>query len=91
MTLLDIGETVREHRLARGMTQAELSALSGVSRVRIIHLERGDVHDMTFSNVARILECLDLSIRVGAVNAGRPILEDLQNQKDDLYDTPGLG
>ena len=91
MNITDIGELVREARRDQRMTQVELAEKSGVSRVRINRLECGEVFDMTFSNVMSLLEALDLSLRIGTANAGRPVFEELQEQKDDLYDTPGLG
>lgn len=91
MNILDVGELVRETRRQKKMTQAELAEKSGVSRVRIVQLERGEVFDMTWSNVTGLLEALELSLRIGEANAGRPVLEDIQEQKDDLYDTPGMG
>ncbi len=91
MNILDVGDLVRETRRQKKMTQAELAEKSGVSRVRIVQLERGEVFDMTWSNVTSLLEALELSLRIGEANAGRPVLEDIQEQKDDLYDTPGMG
>lgn len=91
MNIGDLGIMVRERRKELALTQVALAELSGVSRVRISHLERGDVHDMSWANVRRILEALDLSIRIGPANAGRPVLDDLLQQRDDLYDTPRLG
>lgn len=91
MNILDVGDLVRETRRQKKMTQAELAEKSGVSRVRIVQLERGEVFDMTWSNVTGLLEALNLSLRIGEANAGRPVLEDIQEQKDDLYDTPGMG
>ena len=91
MDLLDLGELIRDTRKARKMTQVELSQASGVSRLRIVKLERGEVFDMSYQNVTKLLSALDLDLRVGTANAGRPTFEELQERKDDLYDTPRLG
>lgn len=91
MNLMEIGEMVLEQRRQLGMTQVELAEKSEVSRTRIIQLERGEIFDMRFSNLLDILQAVGLTLKVGSFNADRPVYEDLVAQKDDLYDSPGMG
>lgn len=88
MDLFEISERVREQRKALGLTQAELAERAGISRVRVSQLEAGAHFDMRFSTVMAVLEALDLTLRLGTANAGRPTLDDIQNERDS--DTPGF-
>ncbi|MCV0275821.1 helix-turn-helix domain-containing protein [Pseudomonas aeruginosa] len=38
-----LGEQIRYRRLSRGMTQAKLAALAGITRQKVIAIERGDL------------------------------------------------
>lgn len=77
MDIFELGERVREERRARGLTQEELGQKAGLSRVRIGQLESGQLYDMKFSSVMSVLNELDLTFRIGPLNAGRPVLDDL--------------
>lgn len=59
-----IGERVRDLRLARGMTQAELADAVGVHRVTITRFESG-THDLGVSNLRRLANVLH--VEVGAL------------------------
>ncbi len=77
-TLASIGQTVRQTRRAKRLSQDRLSELSGVSRARIAALEGNKITDMTFGNLLSILHALDLDLRVVALSRRRPTLEELQ-------------
>lgn len=77
MELAEIGMEIRAARRAAGMTQQRLSEISGVSRVRISHIELGDAMDIKFSSLRDILTALDLDIRIRSLNSGRPVYEEL--------------
>ncbi|MCW3782932.1 helix-turn-helix domain-containing protein [Defluviimonas salinarum] len=89
MDLFDISDRIREARKARGLTQEELAERAGLSRVRLNQLENGAVFDMKFGSVMSVLEALDLTLRIGTANAGRPTLDDLQREQEE-DSAPGL-
>lgn len=88
MDIFDYGERVREERKARGMTQDELAEKAGLSRGRLNRIENGQIFDMKFATVVAVLEALDLSLRIGTANAGRPTLDDLQEEQRDDWPSP---
>lgn len=53
---------VKELRVARGMTQEELSKKSGVSRQIISNLENNDVAVTSTNTLSRIAKALDANI-----------------------------
>ena len=53
---------VKELRLARGMTQEELSRKSGVSRQTISNLENDDITVTSTNTLARIARALDAKV-----------------------------
>jgi transcriptional regulator with XRE-family HTH domain len=66
-----LGTTVREHRLKKGLTQARLARLAGVSRRHLAALEKGaNVSVLVLRKVASVLDLTeiqlgDLSLRSG--------------------------
>ncbi len=57
---LVLGTSLRAHRLAQNMQQAELAAKAGVSKLTIINLEnKGTVTFLSFVQVMRALGLLD--------------------------------
>jgi transcriptional regulator with XRE-family HTH domain len=89
MDLFEIGALIRERREAVGMTQGELSLRSGVSRVRISHLESGRAYDMSFGKVSALLDACGMSLRVADTREARPVFEEIRRENED--DVPGLG
>ena len=77
MHLLEIGELIKKTRKAKGWSQTQLSGKSGVSRARIEALENARIAEIGFKHLLRILNSLDLDLRVTQLNRGRPTLEDL--------------
>ena len=77
-TLSSIGQTVRQARRAKRLSQERLAELSGVSRPRIAALETDRITDITFGNLLNILHALDLDLRVVSFSRKRPTLEELQ-------------
>lgn len=57
-----IGSRVREVRLSLDMTQSEVSEASGVGVKTISRIERAE-QGVTFENIARIAEALDVPFR----------------------------
>jgi len=75
--LVELGERIKATRKAKGLSQIELAAKSGVSRARIEALENARIAEIGFKHLLRILNALDLDLRVTELNRGRPTLEDL--------------
>ena len=81
--LASIGQTIRQTRRSKRLSQERLSELSGVSRARIAALEGDKITDITFGNLLSILNALDLDLRVVPLSRQRPTLEDLQAEHGD--------
>ena len=82
-TIASIGQTIRQSRRSKRLSQGRLSHLSGVSRARIAALESDKITDITFGNLLNILHALDLDLRLVPLNQQRPTLEDLQADDGD--------
>jgi len=81
--LTSIGQTIRQARRSKRLSQDRLSALSGVSRARIAALEGEKITDITFGNLLSVLNALDLDLRVVPLSRQRPTLEELQAEYGD--------
>lgn len=76
--LQDIGYQIRQVRKARGLTLAQIGAALGMSRTTIGQIETGVVQEVGVRKLIRILEFLDLELRVRP--AGQPpTLEELRS------------
>jgi transcriptional regulator with XRE-family HTH domain len=64
MRLQELGYVIRKARQARGLSQAQLAAASGVSRTTINQLENGVFPDLGLRKAQDILEHLGLDLRV---------------------------
>jgi HTH-type transcriptional regulator/antitoxin HipB len=58
-TAEDLGNLVREKRESSGMTQRQLAELAGVSRLWLLHVERGHP-GAEFGRVLQLVASLDL-------------------------------
>ncbi len=58
---LDIARRVRQGRIARNLSQRELSQLSGVPQAQISRIESGLV-DLRFSSLVALANALDLEV-----------------------------
>lgn len=69
-----LGKSLREARIRRGLTQAQLAALAAVPRLKIIQIERGDasVSSGAYAEVAAAL-----AMEFGLIPARRPTLEEV--------------
>lgn len=77
MDLVELGERVKATRKSRGWSQAKLAQAAGVSRARLEALENARLAEIGFKHLLRILNALDLDLRLTQLNRGRPTLEDL--------------
>jgi len=71
-----LGKQVREKRLNRGMTQADLARIAGMPRQKIISIERGEL-TVAMSAYARAVAALDCELTV--VPAAMPTLDEVQS------------
>lgn len=77
--LFEIGEQIRKARKGRGITQAEIAGMLGMSRTTIGQIESGIVQDIGVRKLIRVLESLGLELRVRP--AGRPpTLDELREE-----------
>lgn len=64
MDLQQCGQRVREQRLRSGLLQAQLAALTGLSRVTINQLENGTLNDIGYSKLKAVFDVLGLRLGV---------------------------
>jgi len=76
MNLIDIGQSVRKHRIALRLTQAAVAQLAGVSRATLNALETGFLSELGVTRLMRILATVGLSLTVMPASSRRPTLDD---------------
>jgi HTH-type transcriptional regulator/antitoxin HipB len=69
-----LGTQLREKRIHRGLTQAQLADLAGLTRYKVIAVEKGTL-SVGMIAYARVLGALDCELAV--VPAAMPTLEEL--------------
>lgn len=69
-----LGKQIRDKRLNRGLTQARLAELAGLTRQKVIAVEKGTL-SVAMVAYARVLGALDCELAV--VPAAMPTLEEL--------------
>lgn len=69
-----LGIQLREKRINRGLTQAQLADLAGLTRYKVIAVEKGTL-SVSMIAYARVLAALDCELSV--VPATMPTLEEL--------------
>ncbi|WP_322615746.1 helix-turn-helix domain-containing protein [Pseudomonas sp. BIC9C] len=69
-----LGSQIRETRIRRGLTQARLAELAGLTRQKVIAVEKG-ADTVAMNAYARVLSALDCELTV--IPAAMPILEEL--------------
>ncbi len=79
--LFEIGKHIRQERKKRKMSQVKLGELLGMSRTTIGQIENGIIQDIGVRKLIRILEILDLELRVRRANS-RPTLDELRDEDD---------
>lgn len=81
-TLIELGQAVRDQRKRIRLTQTELAAKARVSRALIAQLEAGRLPEIGHVKLMRILNVLDLDLRLTSLNLKRPVLEDLLHEEE---------
>lgn len=69
-----LGSQIRETRIRRGLTQARLAELAGLTRQKVIAVEKG-TDTVAMNAYARVLSALDCELTV--IPAAMPTLEEL--------------
>jgi len=81
-----LGETVRESRIRKGLTQARLARMAGVSRRHLAALEKGaNVSILVLRKVAAVLELTEIQLGGGlSVRAGSDAMVNVPLLTDTL-------
>ncbi len=82
LMLFEIGKHIRQERKKRKMSQATLASMLGMSRTTIGQIENGNIQDIGIRKLIRILEILDLELRIR--KAGTPPNLDELREEDLL-------
>jgi transcriptional regulator with XRE-family HTH domain len=69
-----LGKQIRDKRMNRGLTQAQLAELAGLTRQKVIAVEKG-VLSVAMEAYARVLGALDCEFAI--IPAAMPTLEEL--------------
>jgi transcriptional regulator with XRE-family HTH domain len=69
-----LGRQIREKRMNRGLTQAKLAELAGLTRQKVIAVEKGTL-SVSMLAYARVLGALECEFAV--IPAAMPTLEEL--------------
>lgn len=78
--LFDIGEEIRKERKRLKVSQEKMAKDLEMSRATISLIESGTVQEIGVRKLIRILEYLDLELRVRPVGAP-PTLDELRGEK----------
>lgn len=74
-----LGEKIRQCRLNRGLTQARLAELAGITRQKVIAIERGEL-SVGMGAYARALGAMDCEFAL--VPAAMPTLDEIRGVFD---------
>ncbi len=78
--LFEIGEEIRKERKRRKVSQEKMAKYLEMSRATISQIESGTVQEIGVRKLIRILEYLDLELRVRPAGAP-PTLDELRGVK----------
>ena len=78
--LFEIGKNIREERKKRKLSQVQLANLLGMSRTTISQIENGIVQDIGIRKIIRILEILNLEIKIRRAGSP-PTLDELREEE----------
>ncbi len=78
--LFDIGEEIRKERKLRKVSQEKMAKDLEMSRATISQIESGTVQEIGVRKLIRILEYLNLELRVRPAGAP-PTLDELRDEK----------
>jgi transcriptional regulator with XRE-family HTH domain len=82
--LATLGKLIAQHRNVQRLTQAELARRARIGRSTLDALENDRCAELGFGKVSRLLAALGLTLRLGEANKGRPKLENLIAEADEV-------
>ena len=89
MNLQELGKKIAVWRKEQNLNQTQLAELAGLSRTTISELEKGDLLELGYTKLARLLSCLDKTL--DPVNKSPvPTLDDLLRDREKENDTPNF-
>lgn len=76
-----IASAIRKQRKLRKITQAQIASDLGMSRATISQIETGSVQEIGVRKLIRVLEYLDLELKIRPAGA-MPTLEELREEHE---------
>lgn len=87
MNLADIGQLVHTRRIALGLSQAQLAAMSGLSRATINQLEGGSLVDLGAAKLIALLDLVGINLDAGARKGHQGALQSVNQSASVSYKT----
>jgi transcriptional regulator with XRE-family HTH domain len=84
LDITTIGTLIARHRNDLWLTQTDLAARARIGRSTLDALENGRIAELGFGKINRVLAALGLTLKITDSNNGRPTLDDLREDADDL-------
>lgn len=82
MKLFEIGNKIKNLRLEKNLTQEQLASKSGISRVTLGKVERGELGNTSIRTLDLILSNLGQEIEFKSKEGfGLPTLDEISNQR----------
>jgi transcriptional regulator with XRE-family HTH domain len=81
-TLAEMGQALQEARHKAGLTQSQLSELSGVARVTLSRMEGATKGDMSVAAVLRLCGAMGLELRLVPKGHRRTLEDVLREQRN---------
>ena len=87
MNLADFGQLVHTRRTALGLSQAQLAAMSGLSRATINQLEGGSLVDLGVAKLITLLDLVGINLDAGTRKGHQGALESVSQSASVSYKT----
>ncbi len=87
MNLADIGQLVHARRTALGLSQAQLAAMSGLSRATVNQLEGGSLVDLGAAKLIALLDLVGLRLDAGTRKGHEHALQSVSSSASVSYKT----
>jgi transcriptional regulator with XRE-family HTH domain len=85
MNIADIGQLVHKRRIALGLSQARLAALSGLSRATVNQLENGALVDLGVAKLMALLDLLGIAFYADVRKARKHALQSVSQTASVSY------
>jgi transcriptional regulator with XRE-family HTH domain len=79
--IVELGLSIKEARLARGLTQGQVAVAIGSSRTRVVAFENGRNPDMAFSAVLRMMNVVGLDFAMAQAREHPPTLDEIRREQ----------